>query len=131
MRTWKRCASRSKSKAKAGRRCRRACTFTCCWSATSRGSTRRIAWRCSDSLSLRKFLGIPLGEDSPDHSSLSYIRNRLPLEVHRDVFVWILTLAERKKLLQGKTVALDSTTLEANAAMKSIIRRDTGEDWNK
>jgi len=94
-------------------------------------SQRGIAWRCSDSLSLRKFLGIPLGEESPDHSSLSYIRNRLPLEVHRDVFVWILALAERKKLLKGKTVAVDSTTLEANAAMKSIVRRDTGEDWNE
>lgn len=94
-------------------------------------SQRGIAWRCSDSLSLRKFLGVPLGEDSPDHSSLSYIRNRLPLEVHQEVFVWILALAERKKLLKGKTVAVDSTTLEANAAMKSIVRRDTGEDWNK
>jgi transposase len=94
-------------------------------------SQRGIAWRCSDSLSLRKFLGVPLGEDSPDHSSLSYIRNRLPLEVHRQVFVWILALAERKKLLKGKTVAVDSTTLEANAAMKSIVHRDTGEDWNE
>ena len=94
-------------------------------------SQRGIAWRCSDSLSLRKFLGVPLGEDSPDHSSLSYIRNRLPLEVHRDVFVWILALAHEKKLLKGKTVAVDSTTLEANAAMKSIIRRETGEDWNE
>jgi transposase len=57
--------------------------------------------------------------------------NRLPLAVHRDVFVWILALAARKKLLQGKTVAVDSTTLEANAAMRSIVRRDTGEDWNE
>jgi transposase len=93
------------------------------------GSQRGIAWRCSDSLSLRAFLGIPLGQDSPDHSSLSYIRNRLPLEVHHEVFGWILALAERKKLLRGKTVAVDSTTLEANAAMKSIVRRDTGDDW--
>jgi transposase len=95
------------------------------------GSQRGIAWRCSDSLSLRKFLGVPLGADSPDHSSLSYIRNRLPLEVHRQVFVWILALAQEKKLLKGKTVAVDSTTLEANAAMKSIVRKDTGEDWNE
>ena len=93
-------------------------------------SQRGIAWRCSDSLSLRKFLGIALGDDSPDHSSLSYIRNRLPLAVHQQVFVWILALAEEKKLLKGKTVAVDSTTLEANAAMKSIVRKDTGEDWN-
>jgi transposase len=94
------------------------------------GSQRGIAWRCSDSLSLRDFLGIAQGEESPDHSSLSYIRNRLPLEVHQAVFVRILALAEEKKLLKGKTVAVDSTTLEANAAMKSIVRRDTGEDWN-
>ena len=95
------------------------------------GSQRGIAWRCSDSLSLRKFLGIALGEDSPDHSSLSYIRNRLPLEIHREVFVWILALAHEKKLLKGKTVGVDSTTLEADAAMKSIVRRDSGEDWNE
>jgi transposase len=94
-------------------------------------SQRGIAWRCADSLSLREFLGIPLGEDSPDHSSLSVIRHRLPLEVHREVFVWFLRLAQEKKLVQGKTVAVDSTTLEANAAMKSIVRRDTGEDWNE
>lgn len=95
------------------------------------GSQRGIAWRCSDSLSLREFLGIPLAEDSPDHSSLSVIRNRLPVEVHAQVFQWILKLAAAKKLLQGKTVAVDSTTLEANAAMKSIVRRDTGEDWQQ
>jgi transposase len=93
-------------------------------------SQRGIAWRCSDSLSLREFLGLPLGEDSPDHSSLSYIRNRLPFAVYQEVFVWVLKLAEEKKLMKGKTVAVDSTTLEADAAMKSIVRRDTGEDWN-
>ena len=95
------------------------------------GSQRGIAWRCSDSLSLREFLGIPLTEDSPDHSSLSVIRNRLPVAVHAQVFQWILQLAAAKKLLQGKTVAVDSTTLEANAAMKSIVRKDTGEDWQE
>ena len=95
------------------------------------GSQRGIAWRCADSLSLREFLGIPLGEDSPDHSSLSVIRNRLSLEVHREVFVWFLRLAQERKLLKGKTVAVDSTTLEANAAMKSIVRQDTGEDWKE
>jgi transposase len=95
------------------------------------GSQRGIAWRCSDSLSLRDFLAIPLGEDSPDHSSLSVIRNRLPLAVHQQVFLWILGLAGAKKLLKGKTVGVDSTTLEADAAMKSIVRRDTGEDWKE
>ena len=94
-------------------------------------SQRGIAWRCSDSLSLREFLGIPLGEDSPDHSSLSYIRNRLPLDVHQAMFVWVLALLTQKKLLKGKSVGVDSTTLEADAAMKSIVRRDTGEDWKE
>lgn len=94
-------------------------------------SQRGIAWRCSDSLSLREFLGVPLGEDSPDHSSLSYIRQRLPLEVHNAMFVWVLALLQQKKLLKGKTVGVDSTTLEADAAMKSIVRRDTGEDWKE
>jgi transposase len=95
------------------------------------GSQRGIAWRCSDSLSLREFLGVPLGKDSPDHSSLSYIRNRLPHSVHEAVFVWVLALAQEKKLLKGKTVGVDSTTLEADAAMKSIVRKDTGEDWKE
>jgi len=95
------------------------------------GSQRGIAWRCSDSLSLREFLGLPLSEESPDHSSLSVIRHRLPYEVHAEVMVWVLRLAEEKKLLKGKTVAVDSTTLEANAAMKSIVRKETGEDWKE
>lgn len=95
------------------------------------GAQRGIAWRCADSLSLREFLGIPLGENSPDHSSLTYIRKRLSHEVHEAVFVWILALANEKKLLKGKTVGVDSTTLEADAAMKSIVRRDTGEDWKQ
>jgi transposase len=94
-------------------------------------SQRGIAWRCSDSLSLRDFLGIPLGEESPDHSSLSVIRLRLPHAVHEAMFVWVLGLLEQKKLLKGKKVGVDSTTLEADAAMKSIVRRDTGEDWNE
>jgi transposase len=93
------------------------------------GSQRGIAWRCGDSLSLREFLGIPLTEDTPDHSSLSRVRDRLPLEIHAAVFQFVLQAAETKGILKGKTIAVDSTTLEANAAMKSIIRRDTGEDW--
>ena len=92
-------------------------------------SQRGIAWRCSDSLSLRAFLGTPVQEPTPDHSSLTRIRQRLPLEVHERVFVHVLGIAHEKKLLRGKTVAVDATTLEANAAMKSITRKDTGEDW--
>lgn len=95
------------------------------------GSQRGIAWRCGDSLSLREFLGVPLTEETPDHSSLTRVRDRLPLEVHTAVFQLVLKMAAEKGLLKGKTVAVDSTTLEANAAMKSIVRRDTGEDWNE
>jgi transposase len=95
------------------------------------GSQRGIAWRCADSLSLREFLGIPLPEGTPDHSSMTKVRDRLPLEVHTAVFQLVLKLADEKGLLKGKTVAVDSSTLEANAAMKTIVRRDTGEDWNE
>jgi transposase len=94
-------------------------------------SQRGIAWRCADSLSLRQFLGIPLGESTPDHSTLTNTRNRLPQEVFDEVFQFVLKIAMEKKLLAGKTVGVDSTTLEANAAMKSIVRRDTGEDWKQ
>jgi transposase len=92
-------------------------------------SQRGIAWRCGDSLSLRAFLGIALHEATPDHSSLSRIRQRLPLPVHEHVFAFVLQIAQDKKLLCGKTVAVDATTLEANAAMKAIVRKETGEDW--
>ncbi|TWT29157.1 hypothetical protein KOR34_53410 [Posidoniimonas corsicana] len=93
------------------------------------GSQRGVAWRCADSLSLRKFLGVPLTEDTPDHSSLTRIRDRLPYEVHSGIFRFVLKLASEKGLLKGKAVGVDSTTLEADAAMKSIVRRDSGEDW--
>ena len=76
-------------------------------------------------------MGIPLTEETPDHSSLTRVRDRLPLEVHLTGFQWVLTLAAEKGLLRGKTVAVDATTLEADAAMKSIVRRDTGEDWKE
>jgi len=92
-------------------------------------SQRAIAWRCSDSFSLRAFLGIPLTEATPDHSSLTVIRQRLPLAVHEQVFSFVLRVAQEKKLLGGKTVAVDATTLEANAAMRTIVRKDTGDDW--
>lgn len=92
-------------------------------------SQRGIAWRCHDSRSLAEFLGVPVQEETPDHSSLSRIHGRLPLEVHEAMFVFVLKLAAEKKLLCGKTVAVDSTLLEADAAMKSIVRRETGEDW--
>ena len=93
-------------------------------------SQRGIAWRCSDSLTLRRFLGIPLDEGTPDHSTLTNTRKRLPAEVFDEVFQFVLGIAVAKKLVAGGTVGVDSTTLEANAAMKSIVRRDTGEDWS-
>ena len=92
-------------------------------------SQRGIAWRCEDSLSLRKFLGYPLNKSTPDHSSLTRIRQRLPLEVFEQIFAFVLSLVEEHGLLKGQTVGVDSTLLEANAAMKSIVRKDTGEDW--
>ena len=92
-------------------------------------SQRSIAWRCADSLSLREFLGIGLQAGTPDHSTLTNTRKRLPDEVFDEVFQFVLRLAAEKKLLSGKTVGVDSTLLEANAAMKGIVRRDTGEDW--
>lgn len=85
--------------------------------------------RRADSLSLREFLGISLTEQTPDHSSLSRVRDRLPLEVHAQAFAFLLSIAETKKLLKGTVVAVDSTMLEADAAMTSIVRKDTGEDW--
>jgi transposase len=94
-------------------------------------SQRGIAWRCEDSLSLREFLGIPLTEATPDHSSLTRVRNRLPLAVHEQVFALVLSIAEKKKLLSGKVAGVDSTMLEADAAIKSIVRKDTGEDWKE
>ena len=92
-------------------------------------SQRGIAWRCEDSLALRRFLGISLSEETPDHSSLTRIRDRLPLSVHEEVFQYILFVIETHGLLKAQTVGVDSTFLEANAAMKNIIRKDTGEDW--
>jgi len=94
-------------------------------------SQRGIAWRCADSLSLREFLGLGLEDKSPDHSSLTRVRQRLPLEVHQDVFRMVLGLAIDRKLLHGKTIAVDSTNLEANAAMKSIVRKGTKEDYTQ
>jgi transposase len=93
------------------------------------GSQRGIAWRCADSLSLRAFLGVGLTQGTPEHSSMTRIRQRLPEEVFAQVFTFVLAVAVEHGLVKGKTIAVDATTLEANAAMKSLVRRDTGEDW--
>lgn len=92
-------------------------------------SQRGIAWRCSDSLSLRSFLGLKPTESTPDHSSLTIIRQRLLKELIEQVFSFVLTMAFEKKLLKGKSIGVDATTLEANAAMKSIVRRDGSGTW--
>ncbi|MBX3431967.1 MAG: transposase [Pirellulales bacterium] len=84
-----------------------------------------------DSLSLKKFLGYGPTESPPDHSSLTKIRQRLPAEVYERMFEFVLTLAAEHKLLSAHAVGVDSTTLEANAAMKSIVRKETGEDWRE
>jgi transposase len=94
-------------------------------------SQRGIAWRCADSLGLRTFLGIAITQDTPVHASMTIIRQRLPESVFDKVFVFVLSLLEQKGLLRGKAVAIDATTLEANAAMKSIVRKDSGEDWKQ
>ena len=92
-------------------------------------SERGICWRCADSLSLRQYLGMGLEEATPDHSSLSRIRKRLPVEVHEAVFGWVLRVLGCYALIDGKTVGVDATTLEANAALRSIVRRDTGQGY--
>lgn len=94
-------------------------------------SQRGIAWRCSDSMSLRSFLGLSPTQASPDHSSLTVIRRRLSKEIIDQVFTFVLKVASERKLLKGKTVGVDATTLEANAAMKSIVRRAGGDTWKE
>jgi transposase len=92
-------------------------------------SERGIAWRCADSFSLKSFLGYALTEATPDHSTISRTRRLIDLETHGRVFTWMLEVLARQGLINGKTVGIDGTTLEANAAMRSIVRRDTGESY--
>jgi len=94
-------------------------------------SERGIAWRAADSMGLRKFLGVGLDEQTPDHSTISRTRRLIDVETHRKVFFWILELLRDQGLLKGKTVGIDATTLEANAAMRSIVRRDGGESYEE
>jgi len=92
-------------------------------------SERGIAWRLADSLSLREFLGFNLSDQTPDHSTLSRTRRLLPVETHRAVFRWFVWVLGAKGVLNGQTLGIDATTLEANAAMRSIERRDTGAKY--
>jgi len=92
-------------------------------------SERGIAWRLADSLTLRQFLSIGLDEKTPDHVTISRTRRLIDGETHQRVFTWVLERLAQGGLIKGKTIGVDSTTLEANAAMKSIVRRDTGESY--
>jgi transposase len=93
-------------------------------------SERGIAWRLADSLTLREFLSIGLDEKTPDHVTISRTRRLIDAETHQRIFSWVLERLAQGGLIKGKTIGVDSTTLEANAAMKSIVRRDTDEDYN-
>ena len=94
-------------------------------------SQRGIAWRCEDSRSLARFLGYSTGEATPDHSTLTLTRERLPMSVHSLAFGLILEAADEKGLLKGKTIGVDATDLEANASLKSIVRKDNGDNWRE
>jgi transposase len=93
-------------------------------------SERGIAWRIADSLSLRSFLGIPLSKNPPDHSTLSRTRRLLDVDVHQSVFNFVLGVAAEHGLVKGKSIGVDATTLEANAALKSVVRRDDGTTYS-
>ena len=92
-------------------------------------SERGIAWRTADSLALRGFLGLGLDEMPPEHSTISRTRRLIDVETHRAIFTWILQVLAQEDLVNGKTIGIDATTLEANAALRSIVRRDTGETY--
>ena len=92
-------------------------------------SERGIAWRLADSRSMRKFIGYALTEETPDHSTLSRTRRLYSVETHKAVFRWVLKILCEEGLVEGKTVSIDATTLEANAAMRSLVRRDNGQKY--
>jgi transposase len=94
-------------------------------------SERGIAWRVGDSLGLRRFLGYSLTDETPDHSTISRNRRLIDVETHEAVFVWVLKVLAENGLVKGKTIGIDATTLEANAAMRSIVRRETSESYQE
>src|SRR5438128_9627348 len=94
-------------------------------------SERGMAWRANDSLALRRFLRVGLEESPPDHSTISRTRRLIDVETHREVFTWVLGVLAEKGLLKGQTLGIDATTLEANAALRTIVRRDTGEGYQE
>src|SRR3954452_24153188 len=94
-------------------------------------SERGLEWRCADSLSLREFLRLGMAERVPDHSWLSKTRSRLPLEIHEAVFTWVLQRLAAHGLIKGDRIGIDASTMEANAALRSIVRRDSGEGYRE
>ena len=94
-------------------------------------SERGLEWRCSDSLSLRAFLRLGSRDRVPDHSWLSRSRTRLPHEVHAAVFDWVLVLIAEAGLIKGERIGVDASTMEANAALRNIVRRDNGEGYRE
>jgi transposase len=94
-------------------------------------SERGIAWRVADSLSLREFMGFSVTEQTPDHSTISRTRRLLPVETHRAVFRWFVRVLGEEGLIDGQTIAIDATTLEANAALRSIRRREDGRRYEE
>ena len=94
-------------------------------------SERGLEWRCADSLSLREFLRLGTTERVPDHTWLSKTRSRLPLEVHQAMFTWVLQRLVEHGLIQGARIGVDASTMEANAALRAIVRRDSGEDYRE
>jgi Transposase domain (DUF772) len=94
-------------------------------------SERGIAWRVADSLSRRQFLGYALDEQTPDHTTVSRTRRLFWLETHKAVFRWVLKILIEEGLVPGRTISIDATTLEANAALRSIVRRDSGQGYNE
>ena len=92
-------------------------------------SERGIAWRLADSLSMRNFISYALTEETPDHSTFSRTRRLYSVETHKAVFRWVLKILAEEGLVEGKTVSIDATTLEANAAMRSLVRRDNGQKY--
>src|SRR5271165_1657284 len=94
-------------------------------------SERGIAWRLADSFSLRKFIAYSLTEETPDHSTLSRTRRLYSMETHKAVFRWVLKILDEEGLVKGKTVSIDATTLEANAALRSLVRRDNGQKYDE
>jgi len=95
------------------------------------GSERGIAARCGDSLSVRSFLGYLLTESTPEHSTLSVIRHRLPQSIYSQIFSIILKALKQHGLVKGKNLAFDTSIMEANASLRSLQNRMTEESYAK